>query len=71
MKEHIQINFDFKGFHEFPIMVYSEKGLQQGKLEERKVIVLNMLNKDLSLEMISEISGLSIDEIEQIKKTSN
>ena len=48
-----------------------EQGIEQGKLEERKVIVLNMLNKDLSLEMISEISGLSIDEIEQIEKASN
>ena len=44
-----------------------EKLLKEAKLEKQKEIVSKMLEKDLPLETISEISGLSIKEIEEFK----
>ena len=38
-------------------------GLEKGKIE----IAKNMLNKGLDLNLISELSGLSVDEIEKLK----
>ena len=48
-----------------------EKGMQQGLEQGISLMVMNMLNKNLSLEMISEISGLSIDKIKNIKNSEN
>ena len=49
---------------------YTEKKInyEKGIEEKQKEIVLNMLNKGLELNLISEISGLSIDEINKIKE---
>ena len=45
----------------------TKKGLEQGKIEEKKTIVLNMLNENIDIELISKVTGLSIDEIKNIK----
>jgi predicted transposase/invertase (TIGR01784 family) len=39
------------------------EGLAEGKAESRRETALVMLNKGLSLEMVSACTGLSIDEI--------
>ena len=43
-----------------------EEGFEQGKKESIELLVKNMISKNLSIELISEISGLTIDEIERI-----
>lgn len=48
-----------------------KEGLEQGRLEKERTMVLNMLNENIELQMISKISGLSIDEIENIRNGSN
>ena len=45
-----------------------EKGIEKGKIENTKTMVLNMLNKNIDINLISEISGLSIDEIKKMRK---
>ncbi|MCZ0933352.1 MAG: hypothetical protein OXJ52_09415, partial [Oligoflexia bacterium] len=46
-----------------------EEGKIEGKLENQKEIALNMLSKNLEVSFISEITGLSKIEINQLKKT--
>jgi predicted transposase/invertase (TIGR01784 family) len=46
-----------------------QKGIQEGKQEERQAIVCSMLARDMPLSLISEISGLSVEEIEALRKT--
>lgn len=45
-----------------------EIGVEIGVNKEKYRIAMNMLNKGMSVENIKEISGLSIEEIENIKK---
>ena len=42
-------------------------GISQGISEEKVNIAKNMLNKNISIEDISDITGLSIEEIKNIK----
>ena len=46
-----------------------EKGIEKGIESNQKEMVLNMLNKGLELSLISEITNLSIEKINQIKET--
>lgn len=48
-----------------------ELGEETGRNEEKKFIVVNMIKKNYSVNEMSEISGLSIEEIEDIKKEMN
>ena len=42
-------------------------GIEQG-IEQRNIeMVRNMLNENISIDLISKVSGLSIEEIEEIK----
>lgn len=45
-----------------------EQGLEQGKNEKSIEIAKNMLEKNMAIEVISEITGLTEKEIEQLKK---
>ena len=45
-----------------------QKGRQEGIEEGMQKVVLSMLNKNLNLSFISEITGLSKEEIKRIKK---
>ena len=49
-----------------------EKGLKEGHkegaLNKQKEIVINMLNKKMDIKTISDITGLSTDEIERLKE---
>ena len=52
--------------------VYYEDGLQAGRKDGIKTGILNMLRaKKYSLEEISEVFQVPVEEIEQIKKTTN
>lgn len=48
-----------------------ELGEETGRNEEKKSIVVNMIKKNYSVNEMSEISGLSIEEIEDVKKEMN
>ena len=43
------------------------KGLEEGALNKQKEIVINMLNKNMDIKTISDITGLSTCEIEKLK----
>ena len=40
----------------------------EGKLEEKIEIALTSLNQGLDIEIISKITGLSVDEIEEVER---
>ena len=44
-----------------------EEGISKGVSQEKVNIAKNMLNKNMSIEDISEITGLSINEIKSLK----
>lgn len=46
-----------------------EQGLKQGKLKRELEIAKNMLAKNIEVSIISEVTGLSIKEINQLKTT--
>ena len=43
-----------------------EEGISQGVSQEKAIIAKNMLNKNMSIEDISDITGLSIEEINKL-----
>lgn len=45
-----------------------EKGLEQGQLESRMEIAKNLFNTDMSIEKISEVTGLTINEVKKLKE---
>ncbi|MBE9009546.1 hypothetical protein IQ250_04935 [Pseudanabaenaceae cyanobacterium LEGE 13415] len=46
-----------------------EKGMEQGREQERQSIALNMLRKNLPLDMIAEVTGLNIDRLQQLRSS--
>ena len=46
------------------------EGLQEGRQEERLEMVLNMLKKNAEISFISDVTGLSQDEIKKLKNGS-
>ena len=46
---------------------YREEGKEEGREERSREIAKKLLNKNMKKEEISEITGLSIDEIENLK----
>ena len=47
-----------------------EKGLEKGMEKGMKTVALNMLKKQIELSMISEVTGLSIEELKKLKNKS-
>lgn len=45
-----------------------EEGITEGKIEEKKTIAKNMLEKGKDIELIIECTGLTKEEIEKLKK---
>jgi len=48
-----------------------EKGKEEGKYEDKVQTVINGFKEELSIEIISRLTGLTIPQIEEIKKTHN
>ncbi|WNZ22499.1 hypothetical protein HJG54_06240 [Leptolyngbya sp. NK1-12] len=46
-----------------------EKGLQQGREEERRILTLNLLREGVSPEVIARATGLAIEQIQQLQTT--
>ena len=44
-----------------------ENGRAKGRPEEKSKIAQNMLKENVNIELISKVTGLSIDEIEKLK----
>jgi predicted HTH domain antitoxin len=45
-----------------------QMGIEQGQDRERQRIALNLLRKNISLETISEVTGLSIDRLQKLEQ---
>ncbi|MBW5410948.1 hypothetical protein E6A50_11275 [Brachyspira hampsonii] len=43
-----------------------ERGIEQGEINKAKTIALNLKNINMSIEDISKMTGLSIEEIERL-----
>ena len=59
--------YDKESHDKFIREAYTKEQVEQGIKQKENDMVLNMLSKGLSIELISEISNLSIDEIKIIK----
>ena len=44
-----------------------QEGYQEGRQEARQTVILNMLQKNLEIPFISEVTGLPEEEIHQLK----
>lgn len=44
-----------------------KKGMEKGSLNKQKEIVINMLNKKIDIKTISELTGLSKEEVEKLR----
>lgn len=54
--------------NKWDIEIATNKGIEQGKKEEKMEIAKNLLNTNLSDEDIAKATGLSIEEIMQLKE---
>jgi hypothetical protein len=48
-------------------LAWEQQTQEQSKQEEKRAIALNMLRKNLDLETIAEVTGLAIDQIQQLQ----
>ncbi|TAE67423.1 MAG: hypothetical protein EAZ85_15110, partial [Bacteroidetes bacterium] len=48
-----------------------EEGRVVGKVEEKEIVTVNLLKKGMTYDFIEEVTGLSFEEIEKIKKKYN
>ena len=48
----------------------TQKGREEGMEKERQVVALNMLKKQADMAFISEVTGLSVDEVNKLKNSS-
>ena len=47
-----------------------QQGMQQGRMEQKQAVILNMLKKKLDTSLIAEVTGLSEKEIKKLKNGS-
>ena len=64
--ERIRIQENYDMTMETAIDEAREEGLEQGRYEERLELVRKMLSKGLSLEVVSDVTGLSVEELEAL-----
>lgn len=64
--EHICIQENYDMTMETAIDEAREVGLEKGRYEERLELVRKMLSKGLSLEVVSDVTGLSVEELETL-----
>ena len=46
-----------------------QEGLQKGAEESKKEVIINMLNENMNYDVISKITGKTIEEIKKIEET--
>lgn len=64
--EHIRIQENYDMTMETAIDEAREVGLEKGRYEERLELVRKMLSKGLSLDVVSDVTGLSVEELETL-----
>ncbi len=64
--ERIRIQENYDMTMETAIDEAREVGLEKGRYEERLELVRKMLSKGLSLEVVSDVTGLSVEELETL-----
>jgi predicted transposase/invertase (TIGR01784 family) len=71
-KEFWQELKNYEEDRKMPYITTGERiGYDRGKVEERRAIALNMLRKNLDLETIAEITGLTLTQLQQLQAKSN
>ena len=64
--ERIRIQENYDMTMETAIDETREVGLEKGRYEERLELIRKMLSKGLSLEVVSDVTGLSVEELETL-----
>ena len=64
--ERIRIQENYDMTMETAIDEAREVGLEKGRYEERRELIRKMLSKGLSLEVVSDVTGLSVEELETL-----
>ena len=64
--ERIRIQENYDMTMETAIDEAREEGLEQGRNEERLQLIRKMISRGMSPDLISEMTGLSIEEIETL-----
>ena len=64
--ERIRIQENYDMTMETAIDEAREVGLEKGRYEERLELIRKMLSKGLSLEVVSDVTGLSVEELETL-----
>ena len=59
----------FEVWREAGLQIGLERGMQQGMQNEKKIIVMNSLKQNLDIKTISLITGLTIEEIKELKNS--
>ena len=55
--------------NEVIFLKYLEEGIDIGAEQRENSIIINMLDKNIDISIISEVTGRSIKDIEEIKKS--
>ena len=50
------------------VEIATERGIEQGMQQERQQVILNMLKKNAEISFISEVTGLSPEEIKKLQQ---
>jgi hypothetical protein len=46
---------------------WEQEGIEKGRLEAQRAIALNMLNHNLSPEMIAQVTGLALEQVQELQ----
>lgn len=47
--------------------IAKEEGKTEGKMEEKQAIALNLLKQNLTIEVIAQATGLTIEQVQQLQ----
>ncbi len=48
-----------------------EQGIEQGSLQEKNQVAINLLKEKMPYDFISKVTGLTVEEIKKIEKSIN
>lgn len=66
-QDSLKVYWDLKSSMDTYYLEGKEEGIREGKIEEKIEIALNSLKENVDIQLIAKITGLSIEEIEQLR----
>jgi predicted transposase/invertase (TIGR01784 family) len=62
---------EYERERQMPYVTSIEQGIEQGESQATQKIALNLLRKNILLETIAEVTGLTIDRLQQLQSSQN